>query len=238
MICVDLHVHTFFSRCGIHTHLEILREARRLGMKGVAITDHGPALKGRLSSPFYDRLHNPIDGVRLLKGMECNLGDQAGEIDLPDTHLPHLDIVLLGIHPNTPKDKTPRHYTDMLIAAIERNPAVDIITHPNDTSYPVEFEPLAEAARDRGVALEINNSKTMLRRVGDDLTRGLIRACGRCGCRMAVCSDTHAINELGRDDAVRPLLARERFPESLLVNGSERRAYAFIDERREHKRRD
>ncbi len=236
MIPVDLHVHTFFSKCGIHTHVEILREAKRLGMKAVAITDHGPALHGRISSPFFDRLHAPVEGVRLLKGMECNCGKNPGEIDLPYEYTRHMDIVLLGLHPNIPRELSARDYTQYLVKAIEANAAVDIITHPNDVAYPVMFEPLAETARDSGVALEINNSKTLLGRIGDAVTRELIRVCKRVGCRMALCSDTHALEELGRDDAVRPLLAAEEFPSSLLVNDSEQKAYAFIEERRTNKR--
>jgi putative hydrolase len=97
----DFHVHTFFSNCGIHTHLEMLARARALGMRGLAITDHGPMLKGRINSPFFERFHGPVDDVKLLKGMECNLSELPGEIDVPAQILHFLDIVLLGIHPNT-----------------------------------------------------------------------------------------------------------------------------------------
>ena len=32
MLTVDFHTHTFYSLCGIHTHLELIAEAKRLGL--------------------------------------------------------------------------------------------------------------------------------------------------------------------------------------------------------------
>ena len=78
--------------------------------------------------------------------MECNLEGALGEIDVPKRYLRYLDVVLLGIHYNTPADLGQTAYTEMLVAAIESNPFVDIVTHPNDRIYPVDFEAVARAA--------------------------------------------------------------------------------------------
>ncbi len=236
MLTVDFHVHTFFSHCGIHTHLEMLKRGKELGMDAVAITDHGPELEARSTGPFWDRLNVPVEGIRLLKGMECNLSNDRGDIDLQKKYLPYMDIVLLGLHPNTEKGLGEAVYTDMLIAAIEKNPTIDIITHPNDASYPVEFQRLALAAKRNGIALELNNSKTLLQRIGDEVTSQLIRVCKDVECRMAICSDAHAIEELGRDDSVRPLLEQEKFPSELIINDTTQKAYAFLERRRMRKK--
>ncbi len=164
MLAVDLHAHTHFSRCGLHSHVELLERARSLGMHGLAITDHGPAIGGRVCGAFFDRLRAPVAGVRLLKGMECNLVDEDGAIDLPPQQLPFMDVVLLGIHPNTPTGLGAGAYTARLLAALARNPAVDVVTHLNDPSYPVDFRAVARAALASGVAVELNNSKTALAR--------------------------------------------------------------------------
>jgi putative hydrolase len=235
MLEVDLHTHTLFSGCGIHTHLEVLQRARALGIKAVAITDHGPAVKPRLIDPFFDRLQQPVEGVQLLKGMECNLVGEAGQIDLPEKYLPYLDVVLLGIHHNTPRGLGDAKYTQMLLAAIERNPAVDIITHPNDANYPVDFAAVARAALQRGAAIELNNSKSLLQRVSPDVTRALVRAVKQVGCRLVVTSDMHAINELGRDDSVQPFLDEADFPREQIVSLSADRAREFVAERRRFK---
>jgi len=237
MIQFDLHVHTLFSQCGIHTALEILSRAAELGMKGIAITDHGPALPDeRINSPFFERFVSPYPGVKFLKGMECNVVDAQGKIDLPLRFKKFMDVVLLGLHPNTPAGQGKESYTAMLIAAIEKNPCVDIITHPNDPNYPVDYKRLAKAAKAAGVALELNNSKILYARAETQSAVDLVTVCRDEGCRMAVNSDTHAIHELGLDDSVRPILESAKFPKELIVNSDEKSTMDFIDSRRVNKR--
>ena len=232
MLSVDLHTHSFFSACGIHTHLEILERAKILGMAAVAITDHGPALSPRTTEPFFDRLNQPVAGIRLLKGMECNLVGNEGEIDLPKKRLPYLDVVLLGIHPNTEKGLGRDAYTDMLLRAIEKNETVDILTHLNDAHYPVNFEKVISAATARGIVVELNNSKTLLQRIDPSVTRALVETAFHCGARMAITSDMHAIEELGLDSSVQPYLDEIGFPSERVVSSTAARAFAFIEERR------
>lgn len=232
MLSVDFHTHSFFSVCGLHTHLEILERAKSLQMTAVAITDHGPALSPRVSEPFFDRLHRPVEGIQLLKGMECNLVGERGEIDLPQKRLPYLDIVLLGIHPNTENGLGRDAYTDMLLRAIEKNDAVDILTHLNDAQYPVHFDKVIAAATARGIVVELNNSKTLLHRIDPSVTRELVAVALSSGARMAVTSDMHAIEELGLDASVQPYLKEVNFPAERVVSSTAKRALAFIEERR------
>jgi len=236
MIQFDLHVHTIFSQCGIHTALEILARANELGMKGIAITDHGPALPDeRINSPFFERFKSPYTNFIFLKGMECNLVDASGKIDIPLRFKSCMDVVLLGIHPNTPMGQSVSAYTDMLIAAIDKNPCVDIITHPNDPNYPVDYKRLAKAAKAAGAALELNNSKILYARAETQSAVDLVTACRDEGCKMAVNSDTHAIHELGLDDSVRPILQAAGFPEEMIVNRDEASTMEFINSRRGNK---
>ena len=46
MLEVDFHSHTFFSKCGLHSIIEMLTEAKNRGLAALAITDHGPVLLG------------------------------------------------------------------------------------------------------------------------------------------------------------------------------------------------
>jgi len=236
MIQFDLHVHTLFSLCGIHTALELLEQAKAIGMKGFAITDHGQTLGGRLNNPFFERFKSPCPDVKILKGVECNLLDDNGKIDAPRSFMNYIDVILLGIHPNTSKKQSADAYTDMLIAAMRKNPCVDIITHPNDPNYPVNYRRLAREAKSQGIALELNNSKILYARVSAESAVELVEACREEGCLMAVNSDTHAIHELGLDDSVRPILEAARFPEELIVNRSEQSALEFIERRRANKK--
>ncbi|MDR0330901.1 MAG: PHP domain-containing protein [Chitinispirillales bacterium] len=235
MIEFDLHVHSIFSKCGIHTVLELLERAKEIGIKGFAVTDHGLTIGGRLNNPFFERFRSPCQSVKILKGVECNLLDGDGNIDVPHMFMNFLDIVLLGIHPNTAKGQSKDAYTNMLVAAMRKNPCVDIISHPNDPHYPVDYKRLAQTAKSMGVALELNNSKILYARTETQSAVDLVQACKDEGCMIAVNSDTHAIHELGLDDSVRPILESLRFPNELIVNRDEKSALEFIDSRKGNK---
>lgn len=228
-------MHSLFSHCGLHTVLELIAQAKVLGMEAIAITDHGPTMKGRLTSVFFERFRSPDPSIRVLKGIECNLMDGEGTIDAPGEYLPFLDIILLGIHPNTKRGLSREEYTDMLVKAIRKNPMIDIITHPNDPVYPVDYLHLAKVAAMEGVAVEINNSKVLYSRCSVEEAELLIAACKEAHCRIAVNSDTHAVHELGDDSAVAPLLARAAFPAELIVNRDMASAMEFIETRRRFK---
>jgi len=232
MIEVDLHTHSLFSSCGLHTVLELLEGAKQRGMKAIAITDHGPALGGRVSNVFFDRLHQPCQGIRLLKGMECNFLKEKGRIDCPKQYLPMMDVVLAGIHLGEHSRLSREELTEVVLHAMASNPYIDIITHPNSTMFPLCYDELARVAAKDGIALELNNSKSALRQVSDEETWQLVMACLKAGCRMAVASDTHAIHEMGQDSAVRPFLQRAGFPEELVINRNAESAFAFLEERK------
>lgn len=232
MLEVDFHSHTHFSKCGLHTIIEMLTEAKARGLAGLAITDHGRVLEGGTPSTFYDRLVDPVDGIRLLKGLECNIAADDGTIDFPQKFLKYADIILLGLHPHLPANKPKEHNTDLLIRALEKNPFVDIVTHPEDVQYPVDFDRLAAYAKEHGIALECNNSKILNKRVSPELMMELLESCKRIGCGIAVNSDAHALREVGCDESVRPLLSKVGIPEKLIVNRDAKAAFAFVEERR------
>ena len=63
MLPVDLHVHSLFSNCGLHTILELLSQAKLLGLEAIAITDHGKTSRAEV----FKRFICPYDEVRLTR---------------------------------------------------------------------------------------------------------------------------------------------------------------------------
>jgi len=238
MLSVDFHTHTHFSNCGVHTHLEMLTRARELGMSALTFADHGPELKGKINSIVFERFKDPLPGIKALKGMECNLTATRGIIDLPADYLKWLDVVLVGLHHNTPKYMGKEAYTSLLVGAIENNPGIDIITHPNDSAYPVDYPELADCARRHGVILEANNSKIALGRSTTQEAATLINACKKTGCKMAITSDAHTLSEIGRDESILPVIKKCAFPADLLISRDAKTALAFVEERRSRKNQD
>ena len=215
---VDLHSHSSFSCCGIHTIIEILNEAKRKGLKAQAITDHGPAKVDYIRSTFFTRLTQPVEGITLLKGMECNVLNLEGEIDLGPKYIRHCDVLLAGLHNNLEVDWSRDEATDALINTMKNNPWVDVITHPLNFDFDVDLKRLAGEACETGTALEFNNSKIKYASVSEDQQRDFIRICRDAGCSVVVNTDAHTLNELGDTKAMERLLAEEQFPEERIVN--------------------
>jgi putative hydrolase len=235
MLEVDFHSHTLFSKCGLHSVIEMLTHAKRAGLKGLAITDHGPMLKGVTPNTFFERLGQPLDGITMLKGMECNIKNETGEIDFPMPYLKFADIVLVGLHPGNAPGLSREHYTSFMLNALEKNPFIDIVTHPEDTAFPLDLPRLADYARDHRMALEINNSKALYKRFPRQGTVALIDACKKASCRVVIDSDAHAVHEIGLDSSVLPLLEQASFPRELIINATAEGAFGFVEERRKMK---
>ena len=236
MFETDLHAHSLFSSCGLHSIVEILTKAREKGLKGLAITDHGPFLGRKISSTFFERLDNPVEGIRLFKGMECNVTNEQGDIDAVEKFMRWYDVILLGYHNFPVQGASPSYYSKIMIEAIKRNPCVDIIVHPNAPHYTMDFRVLADAAAETQTAVELNNAKTRLGRSSEEQTIELIEACMESGCDVAVNTDTHALNEVGDHSTIENLLTLTGFPLEKVVNRTLNSTLEWIEQRKERRR--
>ncbi|MBI9105041.1 MAG: PHP domain-containing protein [Spirochaetales bacterium] len=235
MFEVELHSHTLFSKCGLHTIIEMLNAGKEAGLKALAITDHGPAVQGHQASPFFHRLGNPVPGIHLLKGVECNVVEESGEVDIAKKFVPYSDVLLVGLHTNLPSTLDKKTATAHLINSLAKNPWLDIVSHPLNFDFEIDFHLLAKEARRMGRALEFNASKLQQGKVSVEDTRNFIRICKEEGCLTAVNTDAHVTHELGRTSEMEELLLLEDFPFDRIVNRTFESTMAWLDERRQHK---
>ena len=75
----------------------------------------------------------------------------------------------------------------------------------------------------------------MYNRVSAEITENMLTACKDTGCLIAVNSDAHALNEIGLDDSVAPLLKNVCFPEKLIINRNIDFALSFLDRKKQVK---
>lgn len=219
-LVADYHTHTIHSH-GTGTVAENAHAAAMAGLMEVAVTDHGPALAAGLGlrepgavahvRKMVDEANVDQKEVRVLQGVEANVMDRRGALDLPDKVLRRMDIVLAGFHPASRGTITgeiralwrshvvPRfsrrlaerqriENTKSLSECALRHP-VDIIVHPG-LRVPVDALELARAAARSGTALEINSAH-------GHLTVETARAAARAGCIFAVNSDAHSPSRVG-----------------------------------------
>ena len=192
----DLHVHTKWSD-GSHDLDTIVRAAQERGYEYIAITDHTKGLgvahgldEKRLAREIalIDDVNRRSKRFKVLKGSEVDIRSD-GTLDLPDTVLAQLDIVVAAIHSGFKQGR--EQLTGRLLAAV-RNPAVSVIAHPTGRligerdAYDVDLQAvLAEAAK-YGVAMEINAYPLRM-----DLDDVQARRAKELGVPLVISTDTH-----------------------------------------------
>ncbi len=230
-ILVDLHTHTVSSGHAYSTIMENAQAAARRGITMLAMTDHGPAMPGGPHEYHFGNqrvIPEYLSGVRILKGIEANVLDAAGKLDLPAGRLSKLDIVLVGLHTKCAPNQGREANTAML-AAVMRNPLVDVIVHPGNPEYPVDIRAVVEAAKANDVALEINNSSLKQSRCGSrPLCLEFARLAYQSGAKLVLGTDSHFADAVGDFSAALLLLEEAGVPLDYVLNTIPERVLAHL----------
>ncbi|OON41399.1 phosphatase [Izhakiella australiensis] len=231
---VDLHMHTVASTHAYSTLRDYVLQARQVGIKLLAITDHGPDMA---DAPHYWHFVNMrvwprlVDGVGILRGIEANIKNISGEIDCSGPMMDAVDIIIAGFHEPVlpPQDKASN--TAAMIAAMASG-KVHIISHPGNPKYPVDIPAIAEAAAQYEVALELNNSSFTTSRVGSEPNcRAIVAAVKQAGGRLALGSDSHTAFTLGNFEHCIRIMNEVDFPQERVLNASPARLLSFLAQR-------
>lgn len=225
LLQADLHTHTLASTHAYSTITENCRHAADIGLKCIAMTDHTTMVP---DSPHIWHFRNQRDvlpselfGVKILKGAEVNIYNYNGELDLADAELKKLDWVIASFHHHTFPDFSPadpKTVTDAFIKAMD-NPHVDLLGHPTTTKiFPVEWERLVGAAKERGKLLELNNSSIRTGKSSKQDVLDMLYWCKKFGAEIAVDSDAHFFTAIGQVPLAEQILEEIDFPKRLIVN--------------------
>lgn len=233
-ILIDMHNHTIVSGHAYSTIEEIVREASKKGLKYVGITEHGPKMPG---GPHIFHIRNQrvipdeIHGVKILKGVEANILDQEGRLDVPDEILETLDIVIAGLHDACIDPWDIEGNTKALLNVMENN-NVDIIAHPGNPKFPIDKEKFVLKAKETKTLVEINNSSFRTSRKGSKGNcREIALLCKEHNVQVIINSDSHISYDVGRVDKAVELLKSINMPEELIINSSVNRFENFLKEK-------
>lgn len=196
----DLHVHS--SHSDGHDSIEAMaRAALARGLSYIAMTDHSRRLtvahgldpaalrKQRLEIA---RVNRAVAGVTVLSGIEVDILDD-GTLDLPDSILAELDIVVAAVHSRF--DLSRARQTERILTAL-KNPHVSLLAHPTGRllatrePYDVDMLKIIRQARALGVALEVNAHPERL-----DLQDIHCQMARDEGVKLAINSDAHSTLE-------------------------------------------
>jgi putative hydrolase len=214
----DWHTHTVFSH-GTGSIEDNVRAAKDRGLRGVGISDHGPGhlfyglRRARFSEmrAEIERLKPLYPETEILMGVEANILNASGRLDVRPEEFGAFDYILAGYHygalgenplhsvvtncANLFYDSTGRaakgskaKNTALVEKALYTND-FKMVTHPGDKG-PVDLRAVAEACAKTGTLFEINTGH-------DSLTEDDIKTAARTDVCFAISSDAHAPARVG-----------------------------------------
>lgn len=184
-ILADYHTHTKYSH-GKGTIEENVQVAISKGIEVLGISDHGyqhltygikkdDIFKMREEIDYLNEKYK--DEIRILLGVECNILDDKGNIDIDEKMRTVLDYVMAGYHfGSRPRDisgllnhadnyiiksNKSKDYNTLAVINAMKNNDIFVITHPGDKGD-VYIEEIAKVAKETGTRLEINSSHRFL----------------------------------------------------------------------------
>ena len=234
-LVADLHVHTLASGHAYSTVNEIIAAASQKGLEAIAFTDHGPAMPGGAHRYHFGNLlilPEKEKGVEILRGVEANIIDREGTIDLSEEILSRLDLVWVGLHTPCLQPVSRKFNTEALLSALN-NPFVDGIVHPGNPDFPIEAETVVRAVAEKGKLLEINNSSfiTITRRGSKASCLEIARLIRRYGVLAAINSDAHIAQDVGSFDLALEIAREAGLESNQVVNSDRKILHEFLRKR-------
>jgi DNA polymerase (family 10) len=197
----DLQMHSTWSD-GKDSLAAMVDACAARGYAYLAVTDHSRnlAMTGGLDAERLREQWTEMDAVmadrphiRLLRSMEIDIL-RDGSLDLEDELIERLDVVLVSVH--TLLDLPAAAQTKRILAAIA-HPRVHILAHPTGRlinrrdAFPFDLDEVLHAAREHGVAVELNAHPHRL----DLKDSHLIRA-RELGIPVVISTDAHHTRDL------------------------------------------
>jgi len=243
----DLHTHTNKSGHALSTALENIEWAKRNGMELITITEHGPAYEpdDKTSKDYFESLSywisrsRNIDGVTVLSGVEANILNASGDLDMEKLDprvFQGLDIVIASCHSNIYSPRDDESFKGMYAAVIS-NPHVDILGHMCRNMSKKHIDEIIDLAKQKEKLIEFNelslaHPSSELR----DSLKLLILKCMDHKANVVVNTDAHFAPLVGKANYITEFLSKIKYPEDLIINRDQETLLKFLNERAGNKK--
>jgi len=220
---LDTHTHTIASGHAYSTIFEMAQAGKEKGLELLCITEHAPNLPGTCGLYYFENYRifdRNAYAIPLMMGVELNILDKKGNVDLPISTLESLDFRIASIHPPCTSISTRKECTSALVYALQ-NPNIDLIGHPDDSRFPLDYEMIVKTAKDYHKILEVNNSSllpTSYRPGARDNYKIMLNFCEKYGVPVLANSDAHIHTQVGAHNETYSLFNELHFPEELILN--------------------
>ena len=230
-ILADYHTHSTFSKWyhAKHNIDQMAQHAKKIGLKELAITDHGP--KHLLFGIRPSQIDKAVDKTRqaskkhdfkVFYGIEANITGQDGSIDLSDEQIAKLDILLMGYHKGTKTNFIKYFFNKNRESAeqIEKNTLayinainkynIAIVTHLNEY-IKVDVARVAKACAQKGTLIEFNRKHL---KFSDADAKALIDS----GAKFVISSDAHKKDIIANLGNCEEFIKRNNIPLDRILN--------------------
>lgn len=233
-LTADYHTHTFYSD-GKGSIEENVESARERGLHTIGITDHGfwhvahGIRRNQVATmrEEIERLKAKYPDMEILLGVEANLINMRGDLDLNTSDLALFDYIIFGVHkfacslkkPSSvwftlmnflcKSDKRRQKVTDSYILALKKYP-VKLVVHPNYATR-VDVKRLAETAKELGVWIELNGKRI-------EMSGSEAKALVDSGVTLVIGSDAHTPDRVGECSIPANFIETHNIPLERIVN--------------------
>lgn len=232
-LIADLHCHTIASSHAYSTVTENANAASERGLAAIGCTDHGIAMPGAPHEWHFGNLKDlpeKISGVRVLCGVEANVIDFEGRLDMKEGLLKRLDLVIASMHGGLMPFGSLEQCTRAWLA-IAKNPDVDIIGHSGSPEFAYDYETVLRLFKENDKAVELNEHSFKARPNSIENCIEIAKLCMKIGVLVAVNSDSHFHDAVGMFSGWRKILNDIGFPPELIINGSAENMNDFFGRR-------
>ncbi len=229
---VDTHTHTYASGHAYSTLIENAKSAKQNGLAMFCTTDHAESMPGAPHYWFFSNqkiLPRFLEGVAIIRGVEANILNIEGEIDIPASIDRNLDWVIASFHEPVFCPSNKETHTEALINVIQSG-RVDALGHLGNPNFDFDFEAVLKCAQQHNVAIEINN--TTLKgnsRVGSvDRCHEIAQVGKDQGVFFTTGSDAHFCQDVGNLALVGELMDRVGIASEKVITHSAKQFLSFL----------
>ncbi len=228
---LDGHTHTLACGHAYNTLSELAQEAARKNLEMICLTEHGPALPEAPQAVFfanYRIIPSVINNVRILKGIESNILDTDGKVDVPLEAKDSIEIISASLHLPLFTPKTKKDNTSAVLGAIN-NPEIDFLCHLGNPLYDLDYEAILQEAKKHNTLIEINNGTFLVRKGSKANCQWIANRCKELDIPIIIGSDTHFVSDIGNFKYVDALLDDVDFPDELIINLETKRLVDYLE---------
>lgn len=228
---LDVHTHTVVSGHAYTTLLENAKYASDMGLKILGTTEHGPNMPGAPHIWYFDNykvLPRKMYGITMLHGCEVDIVDYDGNLDIPESTLKKLDIVIASLHEPCIDPGNKEENTRAILNAMD-NPYIDIIGHSGNPAYPIYEEEVIKKAKEKNILIELNNSSFKTSRHGSaPICTKIAKLCKKHKAKIILGTDSHVCFTIGKFDKLEEVLEEISMPEELIMNINDQKFIEYL----------